>query len=68
MKLKKVSVIDDIIKFINLYEKKYKVDNSFNNIQCSEDLNEIIEISNKNLVLFLIIIQFLIIIKKIFLC
>ena len=32
MKLKKVSVIDDIIKFINLYEKKYKVDNSFNNI------------------------------------
>ena len=42
MKLKKIfSVIDDIISFITIYEKKYK-------INISEDLNEIIEnISNK---------------------
>jgi len=46
---KKFSVIDDIINFITLYDKKYKVDINFNNIlQCSDDLNEIIEnVSNK---------------------
>ena len=48
---KKFSVIDDIINFITLYDKKYKVDINFNNIlQCSDDLNKIIEnLSNKSL-------------------
>lgn len=52
---KKFSVIDDIINFITLYDKKYNVNINFNNIlQWNDDLNEIIEnVSNKTLELIL---------------
>ena len=48
---KKFFVIDDIIKFINLYNEKYKSDIDLDFIlQCDDELNKIIEtISNETL-------------------